>query len=76
MKQFAAIFGISLLAASPFQAAEAPASAQDQQIISLVKTLQAQNVAMAQNQAAIEAKVAAVAEAVRQARVFTTGRGR
>jgi hypothetical protein len=41
-----------------------------------VKTLQAQNVAMAQNQAAIEAKLASVGEAVRQARIFTTGRGR
>lgn len=75
MKPLAAIVALSLLAASPFLAAEAPA-AQDQQIIALVKTLQAQNAAMAQNQAAIEAKLATVGEAVRQARIFTTGRGR
>ncbi|MFN2474754.1 MAG: hypothetical protein ABR526_00230 [Chthoniobacterales bacterium] len=75
MKQLAAVIAISLFTASSFRAAEPAANAQDQQIVALVKTLQAQNVAMAQNQATIEAKLATVAEAVRQARVFTSGRG-
>jgi uncharacterized coiled-coil protein SlyX len=72
MKQLAVIIAISLSAASRFSAAEPTAATQDQQIIALVKTLQTQNVAMAQNQAAIEAKLASVGEAIRQARVFTS----
>lgn len=76
MKQLAAIIAITLFGALPFSSAEpAATTGQDQQIIALVKTLQAQNVAMAQNQAAIEAKLVSVGEAVRQARVFTSGRG-
>jgi hypothetical protein len=76
MKQLGIILAITFFAALPFTAAEPAATPQDQQIITLVKALQAQNLAMAQNQSAIEAKIAAVGETVRQARVFTTGRGR
>lgn len=74
MKHLAAIIAITLFAALPFSSAEPAANAQEQQIVALVKALQAQNIAMAQNQAAIEAKLASVGEAVRQARVFTSGR--
>lgn len=71
MKHITVIAAILLLAAQPFRAAEAP-NAQDQQIAALMKELQAQNLALAQNQAAIEAKLATLAETVRQARIFTS----
>ena len=72
MKQLAVITAIALFAAFPTNASEPTASATDQQIIALVAALQAQNATMAQNQAAIEAKLASVSDAVRQARTFTS----
>ncbi len=72
MKQLVVITAITLFAALPFCAAEPTPTSQDQQIIALVKALQAQNIAMAQNQAAIEAKLVSVGEAVWQARTFTS----
>jgi hypothetical protein len=52
-----------------------PANANDQQAAALVKEIQAQQAQMAENQAAIEKKLATVAEAVRQARIYATRGG-
>lgn len=47
----------------------------NQQIARAVKELQEQQAAIAQNQAKIEEKLAVVAEAVRQARIFASRGG-
>jgi type II secretory pathway component PulM len=72
MKQLATIAVVLLLGVLPFRAANQPPSKDDQELASLLKELQVQNAAMAQNQAAIEAKLATVAEAIRQARVLAS----
>ncbi|CAN5528883.1 hypothetical protein BH18VER1_BH18VER1_00050 [soil metagenome] len=74
MRQLATIAVVLLLGVIPFRAANQPPSNEDQQLANLVKELQVQNAAMAENQAAIEVKLASVAEAVRQARILA-GRG-
>ncbi len=50
-------------------------SQQDQQTLALIRELQAQQVAIAVNQAKIEAKLAAVAEALRVARIYSSRSG-
>lgn len=76
MKQLAAIVAFSLFGVLPFRGAEPLAADQNVQLAALIKEIQAQNVAMAQNQAAIEAKLATVAESVRLARIYTSRAGR
>ncbi len=76
MKQLAAIALLSLFTVLPFRAAEPTAARQDEQIVALVKELQAQDAAIAQNQAAIEAKLATLAETVRVARIYASRAGR
>lgn len=76
MKQLAAIALISLFAVLPFRGAEPAAAKQDEQLAALVKELQAQNAAISQNQVAIEAKLATVAETVRIARIYASRAGR
>lgn len=56
-------------------AAQAADPAQEQQLLALVKELQAQQVQMAENQAKIEAKLAIVADAVRIARIYSSRGG-
>jgi ABC-type transporter MlaC component len=65
------LFGASL---SYLPAAE-PTTAQDQQIIAVVKEIQAQQAQIADSQAKIEAKMAAVAEAVRMAKIYASRAG-
>jgi len=76
MKHLAAITLISLFAVLPFRGAEPTAAKQDEQLAALVKELQAQNAAISQNQGAIEAKLATVAETVRIARIYASRGGR
>jgi hypothetical protein len=76
MKLLAAIITVSLFGLLPFRGAEPTASDQDAQLATLVKEIQAQNAAMAENQKAIEAKLATVAESVRLARIYTSRAGR
>ena len=76
MKQFA----IAVLAACAFAAplnAQAPTAQaqQDQQVLALVRELQAQQTTIADNQTKIEAKLAAVAEALRVARIYSSRAG-
>ncbi len=76
MKQLAAIVAVSLFEVLPFRGAEPTTADQNVQLAALIKEIQSQNVAMAQNQAAIEAKLATVAESVRLARIYTSRAGR
>ena len=48
---------------------------EQQQILALAKELQSQQAAIADNQTKIDAKMATIAEALRQARIYST-RGR
>ena len=57
-------------------AAEAPNASQfEQQILAAVREVQNQQVAIAENQAKIEAKVAAMAETLRVARIYSSRAG-
>jgi len=56
--------------------AQAPASdAPNPQVAALVKELQSQQLQLAQNQAAIDAKLVVIAEAARVARIFASRSG-
>jgi len=69
------ILFLALLGSGP--AAEAPNAQQTpQQVLALVKEVQAQQTLMAENQAKIDAKLATVAEAVRVARIYSSRGGR
>lgn len=65
---------LSLVTACSLPAAEAP-NAQDQQVLALVKEIQVQQAQIAQNQAALDAKLAAVTEALRVARIYASRGG-
>ena len=69
-----AIFSLALLVAAP--AAEAP-SAQQQaiQVLAVAKEVQGQQVAIAENQVKIDAKLATIAEYLRTARIYTARGG-
>ena len=71
------LIALTLLALAPLGTAQtgAPASPQEQQLLALVKEVQAQQVLMAENQAKIEAKLVTVAEAVRIARIYSSRSG-
>lgn len=57
--------------------AETPAAtATPEQVLALVKQVQAQQTAIAENQAKIDAKLAAVIEAVRVARLYSSRGGK
>lgn len=76
MKRTVVIALLSLLYAGSVQAAAEPPSAQEQQMLALVKEIQTQQAKIAENQAAIDAKLATVAEAVRLARIYASRGGR
>jgi hypothetical protein len=67
----AAIFSITLLAASAIRG-QAPDANNEQNLLALVKEVQAQQAQIADNQAKIDAKLAEIAEAIRVARIFTS----
>ena len=62
-------------AASTDAQAPNPNAQQDQQIVAIVRELQAQQAAIAENQAKIEAKLAALSEAIRVARIYSSRSG-
>jgi len=66
----AAIFSITLLAASAIQG-QAPDASDESKLLVLVKEVQAQQAQIADNQAKIDAKLAQIAETLRVARIFT-----
>jgi len=71
-----ALFSLALLLAAP--AAEAPGASQqqEQQVLAVAKEVQNQQVAIAENQAKIDAKLATIAEYLRVARIYSTRGGR
>ena len=77
MKTVSALFALCfLVCASAARAAEPSASDRDQQqIAALAKEVQTQQAAITENQTKINEKVAAIAEAIRQAKIYA-GRGR
>jgi hypothetical protein len=70
-----AFCSLSLLVAAP--AAEAPNASQEQvqQVLAVAREVQIQQVAIAENQAKIDAKLATIAEYVRVARIYATRAG-
>jgi hypothetical protein len=67
-----AFCSLSFLVAAP--AAEAPTAIREQveQVLAVAKAVQVQQAAIAENQAKIDAKLAAVAENIRVARLYAT----
>jgi hypothetical protein len=72
---FAALFSLVLLVAA--RAADAPGAIeqQEQQVLAVVREVQNQQVAIAENQVKIEAKLATIAEYLRVARIYASRGG-
>jgi ABC-type transporter Mla subunit MlaD len=69
-----AVFSLALLVAAP--AAEAPdANQQVQQVLAVAKEVRGQQAAIAENQEKIDAKLATIAESLRQARIYSSRSG-
>ena len=76
MKRFALAAAAILACHASTHGQAVPATAQqDQQIMAIAKELQAQQALIAENHAKIEAKLAAIAEAIRVARIYTSRSG-
>ena len=76
MKHLAIALSAALaLAASSHAQAPAAQTQQDQQMLAVIKELQTQQAALAENQAKIEAKLATVTEALRLARIYASRGG-
>jgi len=74
MKIFSAFIAISLLGVAVNAPAAEPSKdlEREQQVAALAKEVQAQQATIADNQAKIDAKLAAIAEALRQAKIYST----
>jgi hypothetical protein len=75
MKALRLLICLAAIAATQLIAAD-PAAAPDQQVVIAIKEIQTQQAQIADNQAKIDAKLATVVEAVRQARIFASRGGR
>jgi hypothetical protein len=76
MKILSALIAICLIGAGAFAAEPPKESDRDQQqLAALTKEVQAQQAAIADNQKKIDEKLTAIAEAVRQAKIYSS-RGR
>ena len=81
MKRFPALTAfcsLTFLALSAAPAAEAPNADQQQieQVLALAKEVQVQQVAIAESQAKIDAKLATIAEALHTARIYSSRGGK
>jgi len=74
MKKF--IFLVALLLLASSIGAQSPASAEQKQIEVLIKAIKEQQTRIAENQAKIDEKLAAVVEAARVARIYSSRGGR
>lgn len=74
MKQFAAISCLAFALIGNAIAAET-ANPQEQQMLAVIKEIQAQQTAIAANHAKIEERLANIAEAVRVARIYSSRAG-
>jgi len=71
------IVGMGLLTVPLLPAVEpVPTEAEQQQILALIKEIQTQQAAIAENRAKVDEKLAAVAEAIRVARIYSSRGGR
>jgi hypothetical protein len=70
-----AVFSLALLVAAP--AAEAPDATQQQvqQVLAVAKEVRGQQAAIAENLEKIDAKLVTIAEALRQARIYSSRAG-
>jgi hypothetical protein len=73
MKTLSALLALCLLGASGVRAAEP--SKEDQQVAALAKEVQAQQATIADNQTKIDAKLVAIAEALRLAKIYASRGG-
>ena len=73
MKTLLVLIPLAFLSAAPLRAAENTKAEQD--LIAVVKDIQAQQKQIAENQAKVEQKLAIVAEAVRVARIYSSRAG-
>ena len=71
------LIALTFLALAPLGSAQtaAPVNPQEQQLLAAVKEVQAQQAAIAENQAKIEAQLVTVAEAVRVAKIYSSRSG-
>lgn len=76
MKHGATVLLLTALLLLPGVRAQTPAEEKEKQLAQLISELKVQQATMASNQAKIEAKIAAVAESVRQARIYASRGGR
>jgi hypothetical protein len=74
MKKLTLLGAIALFATSIV--AQSPATDDQKKVEALLKEVQAQQLVIADNQAKIDAKLAAVAEAIRVARIYGSRGGR
>jgi hypothetical protein len=72
---FAAVFLMMLIAAPAIQAQAPAAPTAESKILALAQEVLEQQTVIAENQGKIEAKLAAVTETVRVARIFTSRAG-
>jgi cytochrome c-type biogenesis protein CcmH/NrfF len=75
MKILSALIAVCAFTVAVASAAEPQSDRDQQQVAALAKELQAQQTAIADNQKKIDEKMAAIAEALRLARIYA-GRGR
>jgi ABC-type transporter Mla subunit MlaD len=69
-----AVFSLALLVAAP--AADAPdVNQQIQQVLAVAKEVRGQQTAIAENMEKIDAKLATIAESLRQARIYSSRSG-
>ena len=72
-----AIVGMGLLTVPLLPAVEpVPTEAEQQQVLAVMKEIQTQQATIAENRAKIDEKLAAVAEAIRVARIYSSRGGR
>ncbi|HXM33243.1 MAG TPA: hypothetical protein VN921_06275 [Chthoniobacterales bacterium] len=72
----AAFFSLALLATAPAADDSKEKEQQTQKVLALVKEVQGQQKTIAENQGKIDEKLATIAEALRQARIFSSRGGK
>lgn len=66
---------LALLVSAPAAEPSKESEREQQQLLALVKEVQSQQAAIAENQTKIDAKMAAIAEALRLARIYSSRSG-
>jgi len=74
MNRIAAFTCLTIILTGGVNAAE-PVNPQEQKLLPVIKEIQAQQTALAENQAKIDAKLVTLGEAVRVARIFSSRGG-